>query len=79
MAHSCKGCDNTWTGSRQAHCSGCHETFSTENNFDKHRVGHSFPLKCASPEVVEMVQNARGIWRAAGEEDLYERMRGGAE
>jgi len=32
-------CDRKWTGFNQAHCSSCHEHFSTVKNFDLHRPG----------------------------------------
>ncbi len=31
-----KGCGRQWSGTVQAHCTVCHEHFSTVNNFDKH-------------------------------------------
>ena len=30
-------CGREWAGLNQAHCTVCHEHFSTVNNFDKHR------------------------------------------
>lgn len=30
-------CGRNWTGLAQAHCTVCHEHFSTVGNFDKHR------------------------------------------
>jgi hypothetical protein len=30
-------CGAVWNGTAAAHCGGCHETFSTVGNFDKHR------------------------------------------
>jgi hypothetical protein len=36
--YSCGGCDVAFTGLRTAHCTTCHETFTTIGNFDTHRV-----------------------------------------
>jgi hypothetical protein len=35
---ACGGCDRRWTGSTSAHCTICHEHFSTVANFDAHGV-----------------------------------------
>ncbi len=45
---TCTKCGRTWTGVTQAHCTVCHEHFSTVKNFDAHRVARP-PRKCASP------------------------------
>ncbi len=36
---SCPSCSREWTGTVQAHCTICHEHFSTVANFDTHRPG----------------------------------------
>lgn len=38
-AHTCGGCDSTWSLSAKAacHCSACHRTFSGIGLFDRHR------------------------------------------
>ncbi|MGW0682900.1 FDXHR family putative zinc-binding protein [Streptomyces sp. NPDC002754] len=55
-------CGKSWTGMAKAHCSGCHETFSTYGASDKHRIG-SFGIdrRCAAPGTVGLVQRD-GIW-----------------
>lgn len=76
---SCGKCPNTWSGKKQCHCgglTGCHQTFSTESNFDAHRVGERLPLKCADPTEIGLEQNPRGIWKQPGEVDVYDRMKG---
>lgn len=39
MQASCGSCPRKWTGVHQAHCSSCHEHFSTVKNFDLHKPG----------------------------------------
>lgn len=34
---ACEVCHKTWTGSRTAHCTGCHQTFSSESSFSLHQ------------------------------------------
>ena len=58
MTNTCGGCPATWTGTRIAHCSGCHETFSTVSNFDTHRVRGV----CEDPVEVGLRRNERGVW-----------------
>ncbi len=41
-------CGRTWTGTTQAHCTVCHEHFSTVKNFDAHGVARH-PRKCPHP------------------------------
>ncbi len=36
---TCPHCDRAWTGTVQAHCSVCHEHFSTVANLAAHRPG----------------------------------------
>lgn len=47
---SCSGCDRKWTGVRQAHCSGCHEHFSSPFTFDAHQKRG----KCLTPARVRV-------------------------
>jgi len=49
----------------QAHCgaTGCHQTFSTVANFDKHRIGGIEERRCADPASVGLRLGADGIWR----------------
>lgn len=55
-------CGKTWTGKSRAHCSNCHETFSTYGSSDKHRIGeHGVDRRCAHPSSVGLV-NRDGIW-----------------
>ena len=35
---SCDECGRGWTGLKECHCGSCHQSFSTEANFDRHRV-----------------------------------------
>ena len=62
ITHSCGA---KWTGKTRAHCAGCHETFSSDSAFDKHRKG----LRCHTPESVGLVarEGAHGtIWGHPG-------------
>jgi hypothetical protein len=56
-------CGRQWTGASRAHCSGCHETFTTYGASDKHRTGtFGVDRRCAHPLAVGLVQRASGIW-----------------
>ena len=67
-------CDAWWTGLSTAHCSACHQTFTTVGAFDKHRTGkHADDTRyCLSPDSVGLVDAGRsypcwahpGSWRA---------------
>lgn len=61
---TCGGCSNTWSARalKYAHCSACHVTFSTVNNFDRHR--RSF--QCLTVEESGLVLNSRGIAHQPG-------------
>lgn len=63
MQFTCGGCSNTWGGLTRAHCSGCHLTFSTAGNFEKHRRGWGPRGKCLSPGLVGLVEKD-GLWRS---------------
>lgn len=39
-------CGARWHNLRNAHCVGCHETFSSDTNFDLHRRG----MTCLPPD-----------------------------
>lgn len=55
-------CGKSWTGNGRAHCSGCHETFSTYGVSDRHRIGAFGPdRRCADPATVGLVLR-NGIW-----------------
>lgn len=42
-------CGRTWTGLSQAHCTICHEHFSTVANFDRHKPSRS---GCMNPSTI---------------------------
>ena len=45
------------------YCSGCQQRFSSLTSFDTHRVGqHGVDRRCAAPEDVGLVRNAKGLW-----------------
>jgi hypothetical protein len=50
-------CGASWTGTRIAHCkaAGCHRTFSTAANFDKHWRGRGDDRHCVDPATVGLV------------------------
>jgi hypothetical protein len=60
-------CGAKWRGMSICHCSGCHETFSMESPFKKHRVGSGGDRRCLSVE--EMLElgmtydEDRKVWR----------------
>lgn len=39
----CGGCTRTWTGHTQAHCKSCHQHFTSDAAFDRHREGSFDP------------------------------------
>jgi hypothetical protein len=57
--NGCAGCTQSWGGLKRAHCAACHETFSTPNNFDRHRRNFT----CLAPEDVGLVHDGEGIWQ----------------
>lgn len=70
----CPRCNAIWGGFKTAHCTACHETFTTVSTFDKHRTG-SHPNStrhCLRPADVGLVDAGRAYpcWAQAGS---YER------
>lgn len=59
-------CGARWTGSRPAHCAGCHQTFSGTTAFDAHRRDGA----CITPEAKGLIpeDNAHGttVWHFPG-------------
>lgn len=73
MSHRCGGgCENTWTGSLQCHCSVCHRTFSILAHFDSHRKSGT----CLDPVAMGLTPTDTGIWRAPGEHYNFEKETG---
>lgn len=57
-------CGKSWSGARRAHCSGCHETFSTDGVADKHRIGtFGVDRRCTDPASVGLVRGVDDVWR----------------
>ena len=63
--HPCADCQPLNPGSKMAHCSVCHVTFSTVGNFDRHNPSCS---GCAHPAAVGLVPSRRspGAWCQPG-------------
>lgn len=61
---SCSSCGRGWTGLKECHCVTCHESFSTESNFDRHRVfladGDWSGRRCLSPEELSALRTKSG-------------------
>ena len=79
MSYPLCGCGETWSGTTAAHCaaSGCHQTFTTVANFDRHRRGGA----CQQPTSVGLRLAARAgyqAWAQPGEENLADRLRSAA-
>lgn len=82
---SCRNCDNIWTGLNMAHCPTCCRTFSTPNNFFKHRVGDVGRTVCVDPgtildkkgepELVLRTTGATPTWAAPSDPELAERLK----
>lgn len=62
-------CGAVWTGLSMAHCSVCHQTFSTVDNFDIHRQKLIAKI-CKDPAKCGMVKNDRDTWMMPGEKDM---------
>jgi hypothetical protein len=60
--NGCSGCPASWASMRAAHCAGCHLTFSTVANFDRHRRN----FVCIGPEDAGLVRDDRGVWKQPG-------------
>lgn len=66
---SCGGCDATWTGSAAAHCSACHQTFSSGTLFNRHRSIAGEHGRCYRPGVLigrsgdPLCEFRDGMWR----------------
>ena len=54
---------------KQCQCTVCNRTFSTENNFMKHRVGEYGSKVCVSPDTIGMYKK-NGVWRGMPREDV---------
>lgn len=68
--NTCRGCPTRWTGLTTSHCAGCHETFTTVSNFDRHRRGG----ECVRPSSAGLIASQRGgnaVWhQPAGKYDI---------
>jgi hypothetical protein len=70
---TCSGCPARWTGSRTAHCSGCHISFGGVALFDMHRSHYGDHGGCQDPATMTVQAGARagepvmflrgGVWR----------------
>lgn len=67
-----------------AHCTLCHETFTTVGNFDRHKRGprrvkgttgraanRGSGVECHPPESVGLVRDHRGFWQTPGAENPW--------
>ena len=70
LPHHCPRCNLRWGGLKTAHCTACHETFTTVSTFDKHRAGShaSGTRHCLPPAEVGLVEAGRAYpcWAQAG-------------
>lgn len=62
--YSCADCGRQWEGLKECHCASCHESFSTEANFDRHRVfdrdGDWSSRRCLTPAELAALTNRNG-------------------
>jgi len=66
---TCSDCERTYSGSDRSggHCMSCHQSFSAQGGFDKHRVGqYGIDRRCLTTD--EMTAkgwhlDGRGDWR----------------
>jgi hypothetical protein len=60
----CNVCGRGWTGLKEAHCASCHESFSTEMNFDRHRTfdvdGDWNTRRCLTAEEIGRMRTKAG-------------------
>ena len=61
---SCSSCGRGWTGMNECHCDTCHQSFSNETNFDRHRVfgveGDWSTRRCLTPEEIGALKTKSG-------------------
>jgi hypothetical protein len=67
---TCNDCGNTWTAGGAAHCTACHNLFSTPRLFDLHRTTRGGEHgSCLDPEQLRNRHGDRvmflrdGMWR----------------
>lgn len=59
-------------GTKYAHCTACHQTFTTPNNFDRHRRGDTDARQCLDPRDCGFVPAERvgfTAWSAPGRDE----------
>lgn len=59
-------------GGKAAHCTSCHETFTTAANFGRHRRGEAARRVCLDPTSVGLVRVRRkgfSAWSMPGREE----------
>lgn len=73
---SCGRCSARWSGTAKAHCaaSGCHRTFSTVSNFDRHRTIDGERGACRDPQDIGLIDRD-GIWGMPSDPANVERLR----
>lgn len=62
---TCRGCDAQWFGTRRAHCSACHLTFSSVSAFDRHRTPDGDHGHCLDPNTLtgaSVLVHRNGVW-----------------
>lgn len=64
----CRGCHASWSGTAKAHCTVCHETFSTAGVAEAHwRRGVHVP----PATVAGLARGDDGTWRTAGDRPAH--------
>ena len=58
-------CGTEWTGLVECHCIVCHQSFSTDRNFEDHRIGdYEVGRRCHTPaELAELTMQPSGRLR----------------
>jgi hypothetical protein len=62
-------CGRRWNGRHEAHCTQCHEHFSTTQNFDRHQRRYPHAVICLAPARVGLTPRTSpyGItWKRPG-------------
>jgi hypothetical protein len=58
-------CGAHWSGTRTAHCGGCHWTFTSLSAFDKHQRSVNYRTVCLDPVEAGLVPHAKSwgtVW-----------------
>ena len=70
LVWSCGDCSRLWTSMQQAHCTGCHQHFSSDSAFDLHTVAPP-PLGPRPFKTCKTADELMGIRRLTWAQDRF--------